>query len=181
MRLSPLRLLGGLSMIVFISTTSFTCSGTEELTTGIKTGNQAPEIICDGMKGDCVPLSKLRGQVVLIEFWASTCDLCRRDHFEMERVYKKYKDASFKNGNGFTIYSIAIDNAEEDWRKAITEDRLSWPHQMCDPRKWNAPSILNYEINNLPKYFLVNGEGEIIDRYILVQDLDKVLEEYSIR
>ena len=159
----------------------FAACAVPQHSTGNKIGNKAPEILCDGVKGDCDPLSSLEGKMVLIEFWASTCDPCRDVHFEMDRLYRKYQQSTFKDGKGFTIYSVAIDQDHDQWEQAVKEDRVSWDNQLCDPRKWNAPAILDYEINSLPKYFLVDGDGVIVDRALLINDLDKVLAEYQVR
>ena len=160
---------------------SISCSTSQPLTTGTNTGNLAPEITCEGVEGDCVPLSTLKGKFVLIEFWSSTCNSCRTNHFEMERLYQEFRDSRFSNGNGFTIYSIALEDDAANWLKVLKNDRMSWPQQFCDTRKWGAPALVNYKVNTLPKYFLLDGEGKIIEKNILIRDLEKILEQYEIR
>ena len=86
--------------LFFILTSSFTCSGSKEAVIGIKTGNLAPEILCDGMKGDCASLSSLEGKLVLVEFWTAASNICRQAHFEMGRMYNTFKDQSRKLRTG---------------------------------------------------------------------------------
>jgi len=131
------------------------------------------------MKGDCASLSSLEGKLVLVEFWTAASNICRQAHFEMGRMYNTFKDQKFENADGFTIYSVSLDNSEEQWLQAIKEDKCNWPYQMCDPRKWNAPSVLTYEVNTLPKYFLIDGNGEILYRYVEIADLENLLEDLS--
>ncbi len=96
----------------------------------------------------------------------------------MERLYQEFRDSRFSNGNGFTIYSIALEDDAANWLKVLKNDRMSWPQQFCDTRKWGAPASVNYEVNTLPKYFLLDGEGKIIEKNILIRDLEKILEQY---
>jgi len=162
-------------------TMAASCSSSKDLVVGTKTGNLAPEILCDGVEGSCVPLSSLKGSYVLIEFWASTCNQCRKDHFEMERMYYEYKDVKFINGMGFDIYSIALDESKNDWLESLKNDRMSWDHQFCDTRKWNADAAINYGVNNIPKYFLIDGDGVIVERHININELEDILSSYKSR
>ncbi|KRP13440.1 MAG: hypothetical protein ABR95_13885 [Sphingobacteriales bacterium BACL12 MAG-120813-bin55] len=169
------------TVAILVICSSYSCSTSQPAKAGANIGNQAPEIVCDAVEGDCVPLSSLKGQYVLIEFWSSTCNSCRADHFEMERLYLDFKDSRFKNGSGFTIYSIALEDNVNNWLKVLKNDRMSWPQQFCDTRKWDAPASIDYMVNTLPKYFLLDGDGQIIEKNILIRDLEKLLERCEIR
>lgn len=94
----------------------------------------------------------------------------------MQRMYGKYKSVEFKEGNGLEIYSLSIDADKAAWSKAVKEDGITWPIIVNDSKAWNAAAVLDYKIASLPKYFLINDQGIIINHNIIISDLEKILE-----
>lgn len=146
-------------------------------TVGVATGNQSPDIFTENIKGEMISLSGHKGSYVLVEFWDSQNSEARRNHYEMERIYSKYKDATFDNGKKFCIYSVSLDTDREKWEAAVAEDNMQWPCNTIDQRAWNSPAVLAFNISYLPKYYLIDGNGVVIRRNIMIKDLDAILEE----
>ena len=69
----------------------------------------APDFTLKSRNGENIKLSELRGEVVMINFWASWCAPCRKEMPLLEVIYKKYSDL------GFTLLAV---NVEEDSSKA---------------------------------------------------------------
>lgn len=142
---------------------------------GLQKGNLAPEITATNAANTAISLSSLRGKLVLLEFWDASNSVARKNHFEIQRLYSKYQQTNFKAGNGFEIYSLSIDSDRSIWTKAIQADGVSWPIIVNDPMGWNSKPVFDFKIASLPKYFLINETGEIINHNIIISDLEQIL------
>ncbi len=142
---------------------------------GVQAGNIAPEISALKADNTTAKLSEMRGKLVLVEFWDSNNAVAKKNHFEIQRMYMKFKQTEFKEGSGFDIYSISIDTDKALWEKTVIADGITWPYKVIDTKAWNAQPVLDYRIASLPKYFLINEDGEIINHNILITDLEQIL------
>jgi peroxiredoxin len=128
-------------------------------------GAVAPEITSTTPEGKQFSLSSLKGQYVLIDFWASWCGPCRRQNPDVVKLYNKYKD------KGFTILSVSLDSDRQKWLDAIAKDGLTW-HHVSDLQKWEAAAARTYQVNEIPQTFLLDKEGKIVDRNLTPEQLD---------
>lgn len=138
--------------------------------TGFDVGDKVPEIKLPGTDGRFIALSSLKGKLVLIDFWAAWCVPCRNENPNLVLAYNKFKQVKFKNGEGFEIYSISLDNQKEAWLKAIEKDNLYWKSHVSELMYWNDKTTKLFGINIIPYNLLIDGDGVILARNLIGTD-----------
>lgn len=102
----------------------------------------------------------------LIDFWASWCAPCRKEIPNLKKLYQEYA------AKGFEIVSISIDKKEADWKKALEEEKLTWPNFLDTKGASDA-----FKVKTIPAMFLVDEKGKIIAEKIRGEELEKKLAE----
>ena len=142
----------------------FATSSAYSQSLGINIGNKAPELIGKSNNGETLKLSDTKGKLVLLDFWAAWCGPCRRENPIVVQTYQKYKDKEFKNGKGFTVFSVSLDRTEAAWEKGIKDDKLGWPYHISDLKGWYSKHAAIYGVRSIPDNFLIDGNGVIVAR-----------------
>lgn len=90
----------------------------------LKKGQQAPDFTLKDLDGKSWKLSDFKGKkIVLLDFWATWCNICKREMPVLERVYKEYK------GKGVEFLGIALDDVDKtkQIRKILDEKGVTYP------------------------------------------------------
>jgi thiol-disulfide isomerase/thioredoxin len=116
------------------------------------TGNgPAANFTLKSTSGENFQLSEYRGQVVLINFWASWCGPCRQEMPHLESIQQKYQDL------GFTVFGV---NVEQDRAMA---DRVLRDIPVSFPILFDTENEVSqvYDVDAMPATVLVDRNGEI--------------------
>jgi len=160
-----------------LSMATRTNAGQPKEVMGLNIGNKAPEINEKGVDGKDITLSSFKGKLVLIDFWASWCGPCRRENPTVVSVYNQYKDSKFKNGKGFTVFSVSLDKDKTAWLEAIKTDQLIWENHVSDLKGWYAKYAGIYEVRSIPSNFLIDGDGVIVGKNLRGPALENAIKE----
>jgi cytochrome c biogenesis protein CcmG/thiol:disulfide interchange protein DsbE len=102
-------------------------------------------------------LSRLRGQVVLVNVWATWCPPCRMEIPDLSALHRKYA------GKGFSVVGVAVDREGPDVvRPFASEHAIPYPVVMGD-----AELIAGYGgIRAVPTSFLIDKQGRLVKKYV---------------
>jgi len=136
-----------LGMLVFaFAATSLASSGLE--------GRAAPDFALKSSNGENLRLSEYRGDVVMINFWATWCGPCRQEMPLLDELYSRYQRV------GFNLLGVNIDDDSRRAMQMIEELGVTFP-VLFDARK--EVSKL-YEVEAMPVTVLVDRNGDV--RYV---------------
>ncbi|TDE13306.1 MULTISPECIES: TlpA family protein disulfide reductase [Dyadobacter] len=141
----------------------------------IEVGGLAPEIELSTPGGKMVSLSSLRGNLVLIDFWASWCAPCVQEQPELKKLYAKYHRPS-QTGVNLDIYAVSLDSKKDAWERAIKKLDLPWT-QVSDLKFWTSPVAKTYQLEGIPFNLLVDQKGYIIALNLHGEQLDQFLSK----
>lgn len=114
----------------------------------------APDFTLESRAGDNVRLEDHRGEVVMLNFWASWCGPCRQEMPLMDDIYSRYKDL------GFTILAVNVDENRDEALRFLDKVPVNYPI-LYDPQ--SSVSEL-YEVPAMPTTVMIDRDGKA--RYI---------------
>jgi thiol-disulfide isomerase/thioredoxin len=164
-------------LICFITVEVYAQTETKAVT-GTNVGNIAPEIALNNPEGKVMKLSSLRGNLVLIDFWASWCGPCRRENPNVVEAYNTYSKLKIKNAKGFQIFSVSLDKSADAWKAAIKDDKLDWKYHVSELNMWDSKVVKTYMINSIPSNLLIDEKGVIIAKNLRGENLLLELEKH---
>ncbi len=120
-----------------------------------------------------VDLAKMKGKVVLVDFWATWCGPCVAELPHVKEAYEKL------HAKGFEIVGISFDQDKEKLEKFVAKEKMSWP-QYFDGKGWQNKFGQEFGINSIPAMWLVDKKGVLRDvsaRDNLAEKVEKFLAE----
>ncbi|MDT8404810.1 TlpA disulfide reductase family protein [Sulfuriflexus sp.] len=116
----------------------------------------------DGEDGRTYRLSDYRGQVVLINFWATWCPPCRYEMPSLERLWQQVK------GKGVVILAINVGEDED----TIFEFMGQYPMTFPLPMDQDGKVIKAYPVMGLPTSYIISPQGQVTHRAVGSREWD---------
>jgi len=115
-------------------------------------GNAAPSVTLDMLDGSAVPLGDFKGQVVLVNFWATWCPPCRAEMPGFQKAYEAL------HGDGFTVVGVSMDDASRGHVASFLQD-----HDIRYPVAMGTPEVdAGFGgITSYPTSFLIDRKGRV--------------------
>ena len=116
-----------------------------------ETSGKASNFTLKSNSGKNIKLSELRGQVVMLNFWASWCKPCRQEMPLLNEIYNKYHSL------GFTLLGINIENSPELAKRFLADVKVDFPI-LYDPENQVSKA---YDVNAMPTTILIDRDGKM--------------------
>jgi cytochrome c biogenesis protein CcmG, thiol:disulfide interchange protein DsbE len=121
-------------------------------------GEAAPPLVLTALDGTVIDLAKLRGKVVLVNFWATWCAPCRKEMPTFDAFYRRHR------GENFELVGVSIDFARDAAKMRKAAAPLAYPIAWINDAGVNgfgAP-------DGVPITYVIDAEGIIRDKFIAV-------------
>ncbi len=130
-----------------------------------------PDIELPDPSGKQVRLSSLRGNYIMLNFWASSNKPSVAYNLQLKEVYNRFKN------KGFKVYSVSLDNSTKTWKQTIWFDELKWTN-VIDTSYPGSVAAGTYNVRRLPASYLIAPDYEsIIAKDIAPAQLNEKLKE----
>jgi len=141
----------------------------------LNSANPAPPVTFLDIKGEQITPDSLRGKVVMVNFWATSCATCVKEMPQMVDTYNKYK------GQGLEFVAVAMQEDRPDYVMNYAQTR-QLPFKVALDVKGEAAKAYG-DVKMTPTTFVIDKQGHIIKRYVgepefpaLHQLLEKALQ-----
>ena len=131
---------------IVIASTAFAAGG--------DASGPAPSFTLTTLGGQPSGLSAYKGQVVMVNFWATWCGPCQQEMPLLDQMYKKYKPA------GFTLIGVNVDKEAPPVKQLLERKPVSFP-VLLDPANQVSKA---YHVDEMPSSVIIDRKGQI--RYI---------------
>lgn len=119
------------------------------------------------IEGKMIELDKMKGKVVLLDFWATWCGPCRKEIPNLIEIYKTHKDKPFE------IISISLDKNSQKAINFVKKNKMDWVHIIGPETTFKLSSL--YKIRYIPSMFIIDKTGKVISSNVRGHELKERL------
>jgi peroxiredoxin len=127
------------------------CAAAGLASANVPTGALAPDFTLRTMNGPNLRLHEQRGQVVLVNFWATWCGPCRQEMPHLNRLHDKYR------ASGFVLLGVNIDDDPRAAAELATRLGVKFPVLLDTDKKVSR----QYDMNAMPATLVIDRDGKV--------------------
>lgn len=142
---------------------------TETDSVGLQVGNIAPDFQLETLEGEKIKLSELRGQRVMVNFWATWCPPCRAEVPDLQKFYEN-KDIEI-----LAVNLTGTESSRSDVRTFAEEFGMTFPILMDE----NTKVANQYQIQPIPSSFMIDSDGRIQFKALGAMNYEMMVQEFE--
>jgi len=147
-------------------------------TTELKVGDQAPSFVLNVQQNSIQSFNMpYLNRIVLLHFWSTNVAKSKANNKHLNRIAGRYKNALYRNAEGFEVIAVAVQSDKTAWNASIKEDTLNNFIHGVAFRGYNDEICKKYGVNKVPTDILVDHTGKIIAVNPRIRDLENILDE----
>jgi peroxiredoxin len=142
----------------------------------LKLAGGPPRIAGPTLAGDTFAIDDLLGKVVLVVFWSSETEPFQEQLPQLQKVIRK------QSKRGLEVVGINLDIDDSIVRNYTVDQKIAWPqlfYRDADKRGWAHPIVTHYGVMDIPAYWLIDRNGNVVTTSIklpkLSAEIDKLL------
>jgi peroxiredoxin len=112
---------------------------------------EAPNFTLKSLRGDNLKLSEHRGEVIMLNFWATWCETCLQSMPVLNDLYLRYRD------EGFTLFSINTEKDKQKVRNVLRDMQIAFPVLFDVTHKVSE----EYEVDDMPATYIIDKDGNL--------------------
>jgi len=126
----------------------------------------APNFVMKNLSGEAVALEKFRGQVVLLDFWATWCKPCVKSMPVLQQLHDHFAS------KGLAVLGVSTEvNAAKRVPPFLAKHKISYPIFLDSE---DEPAWEKYKVKVIPMLFLIDRQGQIVQQWSGEVEHDKV-------
>lgn len=135
-------------------------------------GERMPDFTLPTPRGDTLRLSDIRGELIIVDFWASWCAPCRKEvRTTLRPLYDRF------HSRGLEILGITIDSDRDSWLKAIEKDGAIWRHA-GDLLGDASPVRQSLKFDTIPACYILDSQGRLLARNLHGEAMSQFVEAF---
>ena len=144
-----------------------------KLSGGPVVGELAPDFLARSLDGSPWSLSQYRGKLILLNFWATWCEPCRKELPDLEQLHQMYSH------QGLAVIGVSGENPD-DVRKFLSTEGITFPALHDQENRLHD----RYHVNSIPTTYVIGRDGTLLKRiegYASTQALTAAVKTYISR
>jgi peroxiredoxin len=133
-------------------------------------GEPAPPFKVTTTSGQPVTLANFKGHVLILDFFASWCQPCKRSIPHITELHRKY------GKQGLQILGLSLDEDKDDLNEFIAPFKLNYPVALA-----NEDLQTDYGLRSLPTLYIINKKGIVVEKFMGLTDEVKKNVETTIK